>query len=654
MPYFAFIDGMRALAVLGVILFHFDLGVGGGYIGVDVFFVLSGFLITSILAARVNQPAGEYFAHFYERRARRILPALAIMSLLSVAAAYFLLLPGDMESFGKSLRDMAVFFSNFSFARKVGYFDTVSHAKPLLHTWSLAVEEQFYLLFPPLLLVVARLLKGTMQRVAVLLALLFTVSLAASIALLPTKPEAAFFLPHTRAWELLAGSLVALLGTRYVPGARVANIVSTGALATLLFCMSAYSATTPFPGMAAVPPVIASALLIWANLRNPSFAARLLSWRPLVYIGLISYGLYLYHWPVLVFARFYYGYTPPVESHLIMLPLIFALAVLSFHCIEDPIRHGRWLPRRRHVFIAALVVLLAGFIGGNAIGRSGLDWRFSDQVRRYADAGDKAKYKNLCTKHWSDPTIPGSACVVGNGDPAKADFLIWGDSHASSIIPAMQQLADKFGKTGLVYHYAGCPPLIEVERTDSRLDMPCLDAGRGALMIVEKLHIRHVMLIGRWDMYALGWEKGGAEAAPRPVITYHGLKMMEAVKNALPATFAALRARGAQVWMLRQVPPQMVDVPTALATAEHFGRDHDPLRRSAQSAKEWHAPITALLDAQDPERVIDTMPLFCREGEVYCDIERDGEVLYRDNNHLSIRGALAAAPAFTPFFDSMR
>ncbi len=654
MPYFAFIDGMRALAVLGVIAFHFDLGVTGGYIGVDIFFVLSGFLITSILVSRVSQPAGEFFAHFYERRARRILPALALMMLLCCIAAYALLLPGDMESFGKSLRDMAVFFSNFSFSRKVGYFDSVAHAKPLLHTWSLAVEEQFYLLFPPLLLIAARLLKGNMQRVGLLLALLFIASLATSIALLPTKPEVAFFLPHTRAWELLAGSLVALIGTRYLPGPRVAAWISTAALGSIVFCMVAYTGSTTFPGMAAMPPVIASALLIWANLKQPTFVSRLLSLKPLVYVGLISYGLYLYHWPVLVFTRFYYGYAPPAISHLFTLPFIFVLAALSFRFMEEPIRHGRWLKRRRSVFIASLLVLAAAFVGGNAIGRSGLDFRFNDQVRRYAEVGDKAKYKKLCTKHWSDPAIPGSACVVGNGDPANADFLIWGDSHASSIIPAMQQLAKQYGKTGLIYHYAGCPPLIEVERMDSRLDMPCLTAGSGALAIVEKLRIRHVMLIGRWDMYALGWEKGGVEAAPGPVIEYHGLKMMEAVKKALPATRAALRERGAKVWMVRQMPPQLVDVPTALATAEHFGRDHAALRRSAESARQWHAPITALLMAEDAEQVIDAMPLFCRKGEAFCDIERDGEVLYRDNNHLSISGALTAAPAFTPFFDSMR
>ncbi len=652
MPYFAFIDGMRALAVLGVIAFHFDMGVSGGFIGVDIFFVLSGFLITSILASRVNQPAGEYFVHFYERRARRILPALIVMVILCCIAAYVLLLPGDMETFGKSLRDMAVFFSNFSFSRKVGYFDSVAAAKPLLHTWSLAVEEQFYLLFPPLLLVAVRVLKGNMARVGALLVVLFAASLAASIALLPTKPEVAFFLPHTRAWELLAGSLVAILGTRHLPSARIANVISTGALAVLLFCMATYTGATPFPGIAAVPPVIASALLIWANLQQPSFAARLLSWKPLVYVGLISYGLYLYHWPVLVFTRFYYGSEPPMVSHLVTLPFIFVLAALSFRFIEEPIRHGRWFRRRGHVFIASLVVLLATFVAGNAIGKSGLDFRFTDQVRRYADAGEKSLYKNICKRHFSDPRFGGSVCVVGTGDEKKPDFLVWGDSHAGSLIPAMELLATQRGKTGWIYRNTGCPPLIETERIDEELDTPCLTASRNALAMIEAFHIKQVLLAGRWDMVTLGWEKGSEEVTREPVIEHDGLYGMEAFAKALPKTRAKLRAMGATPWVMRQTPPQLIDIPTALASAEHFGRDRAALRRQAEPIRQWHKPINALIMAEDAKHVIDPFPFFC--GTDHCDIEQDGESLYSDNDHLSIIGAQKMAPIFDPFFDSMR
>lgn len=654
MPYFAFIDGMRALAVLGVILFHFKLGVGGGYIGVDIFFVLSGFLITSILASRVNQPAGEYFAHFYERRARRILPALVIMMILSVIASYFLLLPGDMSEFGKSLRDMAAFFSNFSFSRKVGYFDSVAHAKPLLHTWSLAVEEQFYLLFPPLLLIAARLLSGNMLRVNVILALLFAASLAACIALLPTHPEISFFLPHTRAWELLAGSLVALVGTRYLPSARVASIASVVAFATLLLCMFTYNAATRFPGIAAVPPVIASAVFIWANLKQPTFFARLISFKPIVYIGLISYGLYLYHWPVLVFTRFYYGFEPPMISHLVTLPIVFALAIISFHYVEEPIRHGRWLRRRRSVFIASFIALAAAFGIGQAIGKSGLDFRFSEQVRAYADAGKKKSYNESCTSHFSENWFRGEICVLGDGDPKKPAFLVWGDSHAGALIPGLQKMAQERGITGWAYRNTGCPPLVNTERTDEDLDMPCMDATAGALAMIDKFKIRYVLLAARWDMYTRGWEAGSEEVTRDPAIGHDGLKGLPALSKALPLTQAALRSMGAEPWVFLQVPPQLFNVPTALATAEHFGRDRSALRRKAEPIRHWHAPVNAILKAEGAQHTIDPFAYFCPEATEYCTIEENGQPLYGDNDHLSIYGSRQIAPLFGPFFDSIR
>jgi hypothetical protein len=491
-------------------------------------------------------------------------------------------------------------------------------------------------------------------RIALVLAALFLTSLAASITLLPSKPEVAFFLPHTRAWELLAGSLVALVGTRHLPNPRVANLTSTGALAVLLFCMATYTASTTFPGLAAVPPVLASALLIWANLQQPSFAVRLLSWKPLVYVGLISYGLYLYHWPVLVFTRFYFGGEPPHESHLITLPFIFALAAASFHFIEQPVRRGRWLRRCRHVLAVSLVTLVAIFAIGNAIGKSGLDFRFSDQVRRFADAGEKAQYKNICAKHWSDPAFPGSVCVVGSGDPTRADFLVWGDSHAGSLIPAMQLLAEQHGKTGLVYRFTGCPPLVGIERIDEQMDMPCRTASMGALALIETFSIHHVLLAARWDMYARGWEPGSEEVTREPTIEHDGAQGLQALQAALPKTRAALRATGAQPWIFLQVPPQLADVPTALATAEHFGRDRAALRRKAKDIRAWHAPVVAVLKAEDAARVIDPMPFFCPDDAAFCEIERDGESLYSDNDHLSITGAKAMAPVFTPFFESMR
>lgn len=654
LPYFAFIDGMRALAVIAAIFFHLGLRVPGGYVGVDIFFVLSGFLITSILMNRLNQPAGEFFGHFYERRARRIIPALIVMSILCVIAAYFLLMPKEMQAFGKSLRNMAVFFSNFSFSREVGYFDVPAHGKPLLHTWSLAVEEQFYLVFPPLLYVLSRLFKLRTAFIGLVLGVIFAASLAYNITMIDTLPERVFFLPPARAWELLTGSLIALYGVRIHPPVWLSELLSVIAIVTLGVCMFGYTDETKFPGIAAVPPVLASALLIWANLKHTSVVARILSLKPIVYIGLISYGLYLYHWPTLVFTGFYYGGTPPEWTAWASLPFLFVLASLSFHLIEEPVRHGRWLRRRRAVLLWALVLLLATFGIGQALGKNGLPERLPDAVRHYSAAGDKDQYRNACHQVYNDPDFKGSACVIGKGDAKQPDFLVWGDSHAGALLPAMEVMAKQYGKIGWLYRNTGCPPVIETERIDERLDMLCRDASETAMSMIKKYHIKHVLMAGRWDMYAQGWEQGSEEVTREPQIEYNGKLGLDALSEALPATLAKTRALGAEPWIFMSIPPQLNDVPTALATAEHFGRDRAALRRDATTIREWRAPVLEVLTAEEPSHVLDPLPMFCPEGAQFCEIEKEGEPLYSDNDHLSIYGSKYLAPVFEPFFKSMQ
>lgn len=655
MPYFAFIDGMRAIAVLAAIFFHLGFGVSGGFVGVDMFFVLSGFLITSILMNRLDQPAGEFFGHFYERRARRIIPALVVMSAFCVVVAYFVLMPKEMQAFGKSLRDMAVFFSNFSFSRQAGYFDVPAAGKPLLHTWSLAVEEQFYLLFPPLIYVLARLFHSRRLFIGLALGVVFVASLTYNITMISTLPERVFFLPPARAWELLTGSFIALYCMRVHPPVWLSELLSVLAIATLGFCLFGYTKETLFPGIAAVPPVMASAVLIWANLNHTSFVARLLSLKVIVYIGLISYGLYLYHWPILVFTRFYFGGVMPEWAAWAGVPFLFLLAALSFHFIEEPVRHGRWFRRRHTILLLAFALLLAIFIGGDRIGKHGWSSRLPENIRHYAAAGDKEQYQNVCLQVHSDPDYVGTPCVVGKGNAAKPDFLVWGDSHAGSVIPAMQEMAKKYGKVGWVYRTTGCPPMIDTERTDENMDRPCRDASESVMTMIKKYKIKQVMMVGRWDMYGLGWEKGSEEVTRVPVIEYHGKNAMDALRAGVPATLAKTRELGAQPWIMLQVPAQLNDVPTALATAERFHRDHGALRREAMVIREWRQPVNdVLINAAGPNYALDPLPMFCPQGAKFCEIEHEGEPLYSDNDHLSIYGAKYIAPVFEPFFKAMQ
>ena len=347
------IDGLRALAVLPVILFHAGLpSLSGGFVGVDVFFVISGYLITTLLLKDLR--AGRFsLIDFYERRARRILPALFLVLLCCLPFAWAWLVPADMRSFAQSLTAVTAFASNFLFWQTSSYFDAQAELKPLLHTWSLAVEEQYYLFFPLLLLALRR------WRTAALVALLLGIallSLAWAELQVRSHPEATFYLLHTRAWELLIGALTAiwLLHRGGVPppsgGTQTAALIGLGLLG---FANLSFDRSTPFPSLWGLIPTLGTALII-AFAHPQSVAGRLLSWRPLVGVGLISYSAYLWHQPLFAFARHRSLETPGMPLMLGLALLSLLLAVASWRWVEQPWR-DRSRFGRRQVFAMALV-----------------------------------------------------------------------------------------------------------------------------------------------------------------------------------------------------------------------------------------------------------------------------------------------------------
>ncbi len=364
LPYRPEVDGLRAIAVVPVLLFHAGVGAfHGGYVGVDVFFVLSGYLITSIIRSELQ--AGAFtLAGFYERRARRILPALFVVVAASIWPAWLLMAPHQLKDFSQSLVAVAAFASNVLFWLESGYFEASAELKPLLHTWSLAVEEQYYLLFPLLLLALRRL--GG-KPTAVVLALIAIASLALAQWSSSRHPGANFYLLHTRAWELLAGALVALKpGVPGEPPARGADAWGWLGLALVLGAVFAFDHTTPFPSLWTIVPVLGSVLLV-RFARSDAGVGRLLASRPLVGLGLISYSLYLWHQPLLAFLRIRRG-----ESELdalaitAFLLLSLALAAASYRWVERPFR-SRSRFSRSTIFALSLV----GIAGFGALGLAG-------------------------------------------------------------------------------------------------------------------------------------------------------------------------------------------------------------------------------------------------------------------------------------------
>ncbi|MEI7732725.1 MAG: acyltransferase [Verrucomicrobiota bacterium] len=386
------VDGLRAIAVLAVVLFHSGLGLPGGYIGVDVFFVISGYLITSLIINDLQQ--GKFtLANFWERRARRIIPALVTVVLATLIAGWFLLLPKDYVALGKSAACQSVFGANIHFwLTPVGGYFTAGTADemPLLHTWSLAVEEQFYMIVP---LTLAAIFRFPGLRTRRMLLAIFSTGILASFLVsvygVAHHRSAAFYLLPTRAWELLLGSALAIFPSSWIIRHRLTReSASYLGLAGILFACFFYTDTTPFPGLAALPPCLGTALIVWSNNRlagdsPPTSLGRFLATRAVVFVGLISYSLYLWHWPIFAFSKYYLAGEPCAFGYRIaMVALGLILAILSWRFIETPFRQKSVCGNRKSIFRFAVTALAISFAFGTAIfSLKGLPSRLPDNIR---------------------------------------------------------------------------------------------------------------------------------------------------------------------------------------------------------------------------------------------------------------------------------
>lgn len=504
MQYRREIDGLRAVAVLPVILFHAGFSVfSGGYVGVDVFFVISGYLITSILIAELEQ--GNFsIARFYERRARRILPALFVVMFACLPFAYMWMLPSQLKDFAQSLVAVVFFASNVLFWREDGYFAAAAELKPLLHTWSLAVEEQYYLLFPIFLLVLWRFGR---QRVFWSVVVVTMLSLLLAEWGWRNKPSANFYLAPTRAWELLAGSICAFMTVGRAQ--RSSNVLSALGLALIVFAIFAYNDSTPFPSVYTLVPVVGTALVIIFAAQD-TWVARLLSLRGFVGIGLISYSAYLWHQPLFAFARLR-SLTEP--SHTLMAALAAAsllLAWATWYWVEQAFRKraNPLLVTRRSVFATSgavgavfVAVGLAGHVG------KGFEWRFDAQVLRYADADiDRASSHCHFGPNVPLPSLPVSECSFAN-KKSELSVLLTGDSHALAVSEALGDALQREGIGFLDLSYSSCPPLPGLQRFNEDSNAPnymCDEFIRSAVEYADEVGVTTVVLTGRFPLYLYG------------------------------------------------------------------------------------------------------------------------------------------------------
>lgn len=629
------IDGLRALAIVPVVMFHAGFpGFSGGFVGVDVFFVISGFLITSILLSHLEEGRLS-IAEFYERRARRILPALFFVLLVCMVPAWFLLSPGELASYGESLVAVPLFLSNFQFWLDSGYFAPVSEEVPLLHTWSLAVEEQYYLLFPLLLAAL-----WTRGRVIVLIGLvgIALISLPLSQWGSHAAPNATFFLLPTRLWELLLGAVGALVH-RYQWGGLTASrgameVVSVAGLVALGFAIVAFDKSTPFPGFAALVPTLGTlAILLFAD--RHTLVGGVLGRRELVGIGLISYSAYLWHQPMFAFARIHAAHDLSHSVFAVLAVGAFGLGFLSWRFVERPFRDRRFLSRSQIFGASVLVSALFIVLGSIAVIGKGLDFRLSDESRvRYATI-EHSPERETCHTKGVDYLAPEDACVYF-GD--VSDWAVVGDSHMVEFAHALALELER-ENSGLVHlTFSGCPPALDFEATTPG----CSEWTRDVVSFLERSpNLTNVVLGYRHSRHLFGENRGKYPELPnaRPRLKADGEPeaLREVYWRSFQHMIERLLANDKQVYVVMPIPELTVDVSDYLIAPDGLTKIPGETREYYLRRNEYVLTKFALLPWGDNLRRIDPTASLC--DDLNCFAFREGKAMYFDNHHLSLTGA---------------
>lgn len=621
------IDGLRAVAVIPVILFHAGLTIfSGGYVGVDVFFVISGYLITAILISELEQ--GDFsIARFYERRARRILPALFFVILCCIPFAWIWMLPTELKDFSQSIVAVVFFASNILFWREDGYFAPAAELKPLLHTWSLAVEEQYYLLFPVFLLVMWRFGRNRV---------FWAICGAAAFSLLLSewgwrnKPSANFYLAPMRAWELLAGSICAFwLSGREL---RANNWSSLAGLGLIVFAIFYYDDTTPFPSVYALAPVLGTALIILFGGAG-TWTAKLLSSRGFVGIGLISYSAYLWHQPLFAFARIRSIMEPSPALMIALAALSLVLAYFSWRYIEKPFRKGQAsiLPTRRSVFAYSGAVA-ASFV---AVGLGGhlSDGAASRKTPTGLTFQDALKTRQLDPNYGLNADCEGDFTLSENcRTSAVPEAILWGDSYAMHLAGGIE--ASPTSLSFIQLTKSQCAPIIDISQIGSITPWrDCLSFNDKALNYIKNnKSAKYVIISSPFSIIdssnEIYFRDGHSESTDQYATALH--KIIETSK--------LIKGYGKQLLIVSPPPKNGRDIGQCLVRAAIFAK---PLQlcdfNKNDSIFRFSNKYKLLEEISDIVPIIWLDDYIC--SDKICHTTMDDVFIYRDAGHLSIEGA---------------
>ena len=645
------IDGLRAVAVLSVVAFHLGIpGFGGGYAGVDVFFVISGYLIGGILSREIRDRTFRV-TDFYARRAKRILPALGGVVLFSTIAALLLLSPSELKMFSRNSLAALASCSNVLFWRKTGYFSPSADQNPMLMTWSLGVEEQFYFVFPVLMLLMRHLRSRFQFNIILGIAL---ASFMGAAVTMHYYPSAVFFLLPSRVWELAAGVLLVIYEgenneRQWFKRPGVANVFSCIGLSLIVLTVACYKNTTPFPGIAALPSVVGTVLVIACS---PGIGNRLLMQRPLVQIGALSYSLYLWHWPLLSFARIVSD-TALSRLALLAIGIVAGVAAyLSFRLIESPFRRSQTptprLLRSYALFVIALSLPLVAMYVTN-----GVPIRYP-RALTVDDAVTSAITQPCIASYGVAHLDSASSCISAASTPAIA---ILGDSHAHALAPGIRRLAADLGYGVFEQTKSSCPPLYGVTRNVNAYPTSYEECTEFNQEVLEMLRthrgIHTAFLIGFWSApflaeadggrYILSGEDGSTVSPAKSRLNFiRGLGGMidllqsEGIHVVVVSDVARFDFDPARQQLISSIEPRRVVAsiiaPEALSRAS--GRARMEWELGDQEAA---SAIVQVLSARPATQSFDLRADLC-SGEM-CDFAVNGELLYADSQHLTSNGA---------------
>ena len=641
------IDGLRAIAVFAVILYHAQVpGFSGGYVGVDIFFVISGYLITTQLVHPGSRLLQLSPVEFYLRRARRILPAALLALGLTGVMALAILLPEDLARLGQYLAASAMGVTNIFAWRETNYFNLDAPRVALSHFWSLAVEEQFYLIYPLALLAIQRWLP---TKLAAALLSLGILSAAACFWASGHRPTANFFLPITRAWEFLGGAIMVTTRSscsHWIRRSQTADACAIASLSVIGFCIFSFGPDGRYPNVGALAPCVATMALIAAGNFPDSRVGRVLSLPPFSLTGKISYGLYLFHLPIFSFFTYYYIQEPDAAQICALMVVTGALAIITRKWVEEPIRK-RTLLRSTSMFVvtilgAAVILTCAGLA---MVHWNGLPNRLAPGVVALAagdgifDEGDRT-----CAALIDGGLPAGKLCKYGREGVDMPVVLLWGDSHAMMLVPVIEKLAADRHVQLYVAGYPGCRPMIGVVSASQN---PTRDAGcarfNGAIAhATESLHPVLIILSGHWIDTDDDLTYDTSPPNPGP-----DSKREWALDNTLRQATAPNRS----ICVVLDVPTYGYRVPYAMAMSRRRDIPSFALRLSRK---------TALAQFQDFEktiyelqrkyefRVVDPKGVLCPDD--WCIFEKDGVGLYGDRDHLALAGAKLVADTISPCF----